>query len=65
MQEIQEEVSQYKARDVFNTNETGLFWKKSPRVSLAILKAPGLKEEKARITTVRTYNTNSSEKLPI
>jgi hypothetical protein len=47
---------------VFNTDETGLFWKKSPRVSLATLKAPGLKEEKARITAVLTCNTNSSEK---
>jgi hypothetical protein len=65
MQEIQEEVSQYEARDVFNTDETGLFWKKSPRVSLATSKAPGLKEEKARITAVLTCNADGTEKLPI
>ena len=65
MQEIREEVSQYEARDVFNTDETGLFWKKSPRVSLATSKAPGLKEEKARITAVLICNADSTEKLPI
>ena len=55
----------YKMQDIFNCDESGLFWKRIPDKSLCSRSLPGQQKEKARITAHFTCNADGSEKLPI
>jgi hypothetical protein len=55
--------SKYKDKDIFNMDETGLFWKLTPERTLATEAGSGGKKSKDRITLALTTNADGSEKL--
>lgn len=53
------------ARDVYNMDESGLFWKATPDHSITTERLAGRKQEKARITTIHCCNGDGSDLLPL
>jgi hypothetical protein len=62
--EIVETVKQYDIKDVFNMDETGLFYRMAPDRTIASQNLSGSKKEKSRISIAFTANADGSEKLP-
>jgi hypothetical protein len=62
---IRQTLASYEYRDIFNCDETGLFWKLIPDRSLSTRSLPGRKKEKARISLHFCCNADGSEKLQI
>ena len=50
--------------DVYNADETGLYWKLEPHKSLASGPLTGLKKPKDRITVMLACNIIGTHKLP-
>lgn len=69
IEEAQEAINagNFALRDVFNADETGLFYKMSPNTTLAIRaeNVKGTKKEKDRITVLCCANADGSERLPL
>ena len=61
--EVQNIVATYERKKVFNCDETGLFWKMTPRRTLSRFSRKGTKEDKVRITAHLTANADGTEKL--
>jgi hypothetical protein len=55
--------STYEDNDIFNIDETGLFWKLTPERTLTTEAGSGGKKSKDRITLALTTNADGSEKL--
>ncbi len=55
--------AKFQKRDIYNLDETALFWKKSPERSLATMSAPGLKIQKNRVTITVCGNADGSDKV--
>jgi hypothetical protein len=55
--------SKYKDKDTFNMDETGLFWKLTPKRTLVTEAGSSRKKSKDRITLALTTNADGSEKL--
>jgi transposase len=62
---IIEEVKKYRPCDVFNMDETGLFYRMAPDKTIATKNLKGSKKDKARITIALTANADGTEKLPL
>ena len=60
-------LARYNSRDVFNVDETGLFWRLLPDKTLAFKheKCHGGKKSKERITAMVCTNMDGSEKWPL
>lgn len=56
---------EYQEDDIYNMDETGLFWRQAPNAGLAIQSRPGIKKDKLRITLVLFVNSTGSDRLPI
>jgi hypothetical protein len=65
MRAVQTLCGQYHEEDIYNMDETGLYWRKSPASGLASEKRPGIKRDKTRITLVVCVNFTGSHRLPI
>jgi hypothetical protein len=65
MLKIRQALSAYAPQDIFNCDETGLYWKMIPDSSLSTQSIPGRKIEKARISALFCCNSDASERLPI
>jgi DDE superfamily endonuclease/Tc5 transposase DNA-binding domain len=63
MENIRNICAQYHPRDIFNMDETGLYWKRIPDRSLATESQSGIKKSKDRITLALTANGDGTEKL--
>ena len=63
LQEVQDIVATYERKNIFNCDETGLFWKMTPPKTLGRFSRKGIKEDKARITAHLTINADGTEKL--
>jgi len=50
--EIQDILADYERKDISNMDETGLYWKKAPTVTLATEQPEGVKQDKSRITAM-------------
>lgn len=57
-------IGKYPPKDVFNCDETGLYWKSSPDQSL-IHAMPGQENDQARVTLHFCTNSDGSERLPV
>ncbi|UYV81470.1 hypothetical protein LAZ67_20001288 [Cordylochernes scorpioides] len=58
----------YNKINVYNAEETGLYWKKMPKKSLVAkneMSAPGYKTSKSRITAMVYGNINGTHRLPL
>jgi hypothetical protein len=64
MEDIKTLVSQYRSCDVFNMDETGLFYRLEPNRTLATKRLSGKKKQKERITVALTANADGSIILP-
>ena len=60
-------LNEYEARDVFNVDETGSFYRCLPDKTLSFKgqQCSGSKKSKERITVKEACNSNGSEKLPL
>ena len=56
---------EYNEEDIYNIDETGLFWRMTPSRGLSIQPRAGLKKDKSRISLVVCTNAIGSDKLPI
>lgn len=56
-------LANYHLNDIFNMDETALFWKMTPDSTLATVQRPGMKLEKARITANFCCNASGTQKL--
>ena len=62
---IRQVLSAYSPCNIFNCDESALYWKMIPDWSLTTQHLPGRKKEKARITAHFCCNADGTEKLPI
>jgi hypothetical protein len=63
MEAVRQLCTEYELRDVFNMDETGLNWRRTPDRTLATAATAGTKRSKDRITVALTVNADGSEKL--
>ncbi|KAI0994891.1 hypothetical protein K3495_g13288 [Podosphaera aphanis] len=57
-------LSGYASRDIFNVDETGLFYRISPDQNISARQTEGMKKDKTRITILFCANADGSEKFP-
>jgi hypothetical protein len=62
-EQIKNITSQYQLSDIFNADETGLFWQLEPSRVLSTGPVTGRKKSKERITVMLTCNADGTEKL--
>ncbi|KZZ94480.1 mariner-Tc1 transposon family protein [Ascosphaera apis ARSEF 7405] len=65
IQPIRDLVKEYQPKDVFNCDESSLFWRMIPDRSYTTQSLPGRKKDKSRITAHFCCNADGSERLPI
>lgn len=65
LKQPQETVSCYYKANVYNVDETALYWKQSPNYTLANEKQQGCKKDKSRITLVPCTNATGSHRLQL
>jgi hypothetical protein len=63
MNRVRDLCKQYRDKDIFNMDETGLFWKLQPDRTLATEAQSGGKKSKDRVTLAFTTNADGSEKM--
>lgn len=62
---IRQLLSSYAPQDIYNCDETALYWRMIPDRSLSSSSIPGRRKNKARITAHFCCNSDASERLPI
>ena len=62
-EKLQQIISNYDANDIFNCDETGLFWKLEPSKTLAQGSQTGIKKSKERVTILLICNATGTQKL--
>jgi hypothetical protein len=65
MKAIQIICDEYAPEDIYNMDETGLYWRRMPNGGLASEGRPGQKRDKTRITIVVASNATGSDRLPL
>jgi Fission yeast centromere protein N-terminal domain/Tc5 transposase DNA-binding domain len=65
MRGLQTVAGSYKDEDVYNMDESGLFWKLMISRGLSSQSLPGLKKNKVRITIVLCVNATGSDRFPL
>ena len=65
MRAIRTLAGSYEEKDIYNMDETGLFWKMMPARGLSSISLPGVKKDKTRITLVFCVNADGSDRFPI
>jgi hypothetical protein len=65
MIQIRRLIASYSPQDIFNCDESGLYWKLYPDRSLSTRSLPGKKKDKARISILFACNSDGSERLPL
>jgi len=63
MIELRAIVVSFPSKDVYNMDETGLFWKATPYTTLATEALSGTKKQKARVSLANCSNADGSDKL--
>ena len=65
MEAIRAVCDQYQPNDIYNMDETGLFWRRMPNGGLSSKGSPGYKKDKTRITLAVTTNATGSDRMPL
>ena len=63
--DLQNILKEYQLNDIFNCDETGLFWKMEPTRGLSTAPLSGTRQDKDRVTILLTCNATGTEKLPL
>lgn len=61
---LRQKLRNYNREDIFNCDETGLFWKLRPSRTISNGPVSGTKQSKERVTVLLTCNAIGNEKLP-
>ncbi|KAH9102437.1 hypothetical protein AeMF1_020972 [Aphanomyces euteiches] len=59
------ETSHYSKEDIYNMDESALFYKRAPDTTISKTATQGLKKDKTRITVALAANCSGSDKLPL
>jgi hypothetical protein len=62
-EKLRETIKNFSPENVFNCDETGLFWKMKPSRTISNGPVSGTKQSKERVTVLLTCNSTGSEKL--
>ena len=65
MIELRAIVTPYPLKDMYNMDETGLFWKAILDTILATKSQLGTKRQKARLSLANYSNADGSDKIPL
>lgn len=65
MQKLRLFLRGYQPEDIYNMDETGLFWKATPSHSITNERIAGRKQDKSRVTIILACNSTGSDKVPI
>ena len=65
MKSIQTLFGEFLEENIYNMDETGLFWRQSPTSGLATENQPGIKKDKSRLTLVTCLNCTGSDRIPL
>lgn len=65
MVSIRQALSNYRPQDIYNCDETGLYWRLIPDKSLSTQSIPGQNKNKARISLLFCCNSDASDKVPL
>ena len=57
--------NRYQKEDIYNMDETGLFWRRMPNGGLSTQNLAGRKQDKTRITIVVATNATGSDRIPL
>ncbi|KAI0995738.1 hypothetical protein K3495_g12442 [Podosphaera aphanis] len=57
-------LSGYASRDIFNADETGLFYRMSPDQTISARQTEGMKKDKTKLKILFCANADGSEKFP-
>ena len=60
---LRQTLKDYSPEDIFNCDETGLFWKMKPSRTISNEQVSGTKQSKDRVTVLLTCNATGTEKL--
>src|SRR4051795_9444457 len=63
--ELQEILAEYELKDIWNCDETALFWRLEPCKTIAHSSVLGKKRPKERVSILATCNASGNEKLPL
>ena len=63
--EIRKTLDEYALNDIYNMDETGLFYRMQANISLATRQLEGRKQNKEQITIAICCNADGSDKLPL
>jgi hypothetical protein len=55
----------YQEEDIYNFDETGLYWRASPSAGLTSRVTPGVKKDKSRISILACTNATGSDRFPL
>jgi len=61
---LRQTLKDYDPENIFNCDETGLFWKMKPSRTISNGPVSGTKQSKDRVTVLLTCNSSGTEKLP-
>src|SRR4051812_10660570 len=65
MRAIRTLCGEYVEEDIFNMDETGLYWRQSPSSGLSPRARPGRKKDKNRISVICCCNFLGSQRFPL
>jgi hypothetical protein len=61
MKAIRTFAGQYNEDDIYNMDETGLFWRMPPSRSLSSINRPGIRKDKSRISIICCVNASGTD----
>ena len=56
---------EFQEEDIYNMDETGLYWRMTPSRGLSTQALPGIKKDKTRISIALCVNATGSDRLPL
>jgi hypothetical protein len=65
MKGLQTLAGEYEEENIYNMDESGLFWRMMPSRGLSTQSQPGLKKDKSRISVVFATNATGTDRIPV
>lgn len=56
---------EYEEENIYNMDESGLFWRMMPSRGLSSQSQPGLKKDKSRVSLAFATNATGTDRLPV
>jgi hypothetical protein len=65
MKSVRTLCGEFLEEDIYNMDESGLFWRRSPHSGLSSYSQPGIKKDKTRVSIVVCTNCSGTDRVPI